>query len=187
MPERKRSGAATKDAITAAAAATFREHGYETATLEQVASHLGITRSAILHYFGSKEALLNSIATPFLEDVDRLFDRTAERAPLAARSRRRFITEFVDVLCEHRDMAGLLARSSSAQAHLGPTLQIRDRLVRFIALVCPPAPGPDELVRALAGLGAILRPVAGGESIVDLSRPASRRIVVNASLAALAS
>ena len=59
-----RSGAETRRAIIDTAARVFRTKGYETATLGEIAEELGITRSAVLHHFESKEALLAEVLVP---------------------------------------------------------------------------------------------------------------------------
>ena len=53
----------------------FHRMGYRAATLDNVASELGITRSALYHYFSSKEGLLSAI---YLQATDRFFARAYE-------------------------------------------------------------------------------------------------------------
>lgn len=53
----------------------FHRLGYRAATLDNVASELGLTRSALYHYFRSKEQLLSSI---YLKALDRFFARAYE-------------------------------------------------------------------------------------------------------------
>ncbi|MFI6875568.1 TetR family transcriptional regulator [Streptomyces sp. NPDC050400] len=63
---RKRDGAATREAILAAAVVEFTEHGYARAGVRQIAERAGVTAMMINRYFGSKERL-------FAEAVDRAF------------------------------------------------------------------------------------------------------------------
>ena len=64
MTEVRRSSATTRKgedrraAILSAAAGLFAEQGYRGASLESVAAAAGLTRAGLLHYFGSKEAML---------------------------------------------------------------------------------------------------------------------------------
>ncbi|MDX9786321.1 MAG: TetR/AcrR family transcriptional regulator [Desulfobacterales bacterium] len=53
----------------------FHRMGYRAATLDNVASELGITRSALYHYVSSKEDLL---ATIYLQTSDRFFAKAYE-------------------------------------------------------------------------------------------------------------
>ncbi|WP_229377315.1 TetR/AcrR family transcriptional regulator [Streptomyces sp. VRA16 Mangrove soil] len=66
QPVRKRDGAATREAILAAAAVEFTRHGYARAGVRQIAERAGVTAMMINRYFGSKERL-------FAQVVDRVF------------------------------------------------------------------------------------------------------------------
>ncbi|RAJ72735.1 MULTISPECIES: TetR/AcrR family transcriptional regulator [unclassified Streptomyces] len=63
---RKRDGAATREAILAAAVVEFTQHGYARAGVRQIAERAGVTAMMINRYFGSKDRL-------FAEAVDRVF------------------------------------------------------------------------------------------------------------------
>ncbi|MGW5663553.1 TetR/AcrR family transcriptional regulator [Streptomyces sp. NPDC003758] len=65
-PARRRDGAATREAILAAAVVEFTEHGYTGAGVRQIAERAGVTAMMINRYFGSKEGL-------FAQAVDRAF------------------------------------------------------------------------------------------------------------------
>jgi AcrR family transcriptional regulator len=65
-PARRRDGAATREAILAAAVVEFTEHGYAGAGVRQIAERAGVTAMMINRYFGSKEGL-------FAQAVDRAF------------------------------------------------------------------------------------------------------------------
>ncbi|MFB7599845.1 TetR/AcrR family transcriptional regulator [Streptomyces sp. NPDC056160] len=67
QPARKRDGAATREAILAAAVVEFTEHGYARAGVRQIAERAGVTAMMINRYFGSKELL-------FARAVDRAFE-----------------------------------------------------------------------------------------------------------------
>lgn len=59
--------------ILIAAARVFARDGYDTATLDEVASSLGITKGVIYYYFPSKEAILTEIRTTAIgEAIQRL-------------------------------------------------------------------------------------------------------------------
>ncbi|MFE7328531.1 TetR/AcrR family transcriptional regulator [Streptomyces sp. NPDC057565] len=67
QPSRRRDAAATREAILAAAAVEFTEHGYDRAGVRQIAERAGVTAMMINRYFGSKQGL-------FAETVDRSFE-----------------------------------------------------------------------------------------------------------------
>src|SRR3990172_4476378 len=59
----------SREAILQAARSVFRAKGYGTATLEDVAAILGVTRPAIYYYFDSKLALLVEITETGLQQL----------------------------------------------------------------------------------------------------------------------
>jgi AcrR family transcriptional regulator len=181
----RRTGEQTRQAILVAAAEAFRELGYDVATLEQIATRVGVTRAAILHYFGTKDELLGEIVRPFMAGLDALIDDHMDDRALTPRRQRELIACLVDFLCDNRVVAGLVVRDITAQRHLDPSLQIVDRAARFVAIATRNNDQPYAGVAALAAVGAVVRPLSAPEALVDLSTPASRRVVVEASLAAL--
>jgi AcrR family transcriptional regulator len=57
-----------KQRILDTAARVFHQKGYRTATLDDVAQELGLTKAALYHYFSSKEDLLSAIYIQALEN-----------------------------------------------------------------------------------------------------------------------
>lgn len=179
-------GARTRTAILEAAVRAFRREGYDGATLAGIAEELGVTRSAVLHHFPSKAALLREIVTPFLASVDTFLDRIEGQEPLTPRARRRLMTEVVDVTADHRQVAALLTVDVAVHVHLGPDLQIADRAQRFVAITSQRTDhAPLAAVRSLAALGSVVRPLAASDDLVDLDDPATRELLVAAALAVL--
>jgi len=181
----RRSGEQTRQAILVAAAEAFRDLGYDVATLEQIATSVGVTRAAILHYFGTKDELLAEIVRPFMAELDALIDGHVDDRPLSPRRQRELVACLVDFLCDNRVVAALLVRDITAHRHLDPSLQITDRAARFVSLAIRNNDEPYAGVAALAAVGAVVRPLSASEMLIDLSSPASRRVVVDAALAAL--
>jgi AcrR family transcriptional regulator len=54
-------GANTRDRIVDSALAAFGTRGYDTTSLDALASELGVRKQTILYYFPSKEALLDAV------------------------------------------------------------------------------------------------------------------------------
>lgn len=66
-------GRARRDEIMAGAIELFGRIGYRNATTLDIATHVGISRTGLLHHFPSKEALLKAIlAKRDVEDLERL-------------------------------------------------------------------------------------------------------------------
>ncbi len=71
-------GLARRDEIMAGAIELFGRIGYRNATILDIATHVGISRTGLLHHFPSKEILLKAIlAQRDVEDVAR-FGRTGD-------------------------------------------------------------------------------------------------------------
>nr|BFD96196.1 TetR/AcrR family transcriptional regulator [Kitasatospora sp. Xyl93] len=163
-PARRRDGAATREAILAAAVVEFTEHGYAAAGVRQIAERAGVTAMMINRYFGSKEGL-------FTQAVDRAFapptvvgDEPAALAHAIART----LAERTAAGAERLDPFLLLLRSApdpeaagimrrGVEAHVGA------RLAGLLE-------GPDADVRAQLALALVagtwlLRSVVGTSAL----------------------
>ncbi|MFJ6382602.1 TetR/AcrR family transcriptional regulator [Kitasatospora sp. NPDC092039] len=163
-PARRRDGAATREAILAAAVVEFTEHGYAAAGVRQIAERAGVTAMMINRYFGSKEGL-------FAQAVDRAFapptvvgDEPAALAHAIARA----LAERTAAGAERLDPFLLLLRSApdpeaagimrrGVEAHVGA------RLAGLLE-------GPDADVRAQLALALVagtwlLRTVVGTSAL----------------------
>ena len=185
-PTEARKGERTRAAILDAAARSFRADGFDATTLAGVADQLGITRSAVLHHFTSKAALLEEIVQPFFSALDTILDQVEAAGPFTAPSRRRFVIELVDIVAVHRDAVVVLTRDISVHPNLPEELQLAHRVQRFVAITTQ-ANGdhPHALARSLAAIGAVMRPLAAPDEFVDMEDPATRAMLVSAVMAVL--
>jgi AcrR family transcriptional regulator len=89
-PPRKRSAAA-RDALAnevlAKAVQLFADRGVAGTTLKDVADAIGLSRTAIYHYFPSKEALLETLVAEVSVTAARIFDDVRARSDLAPLAR----------------------------------------------------------------------------------------------------
>lgn len=185
-PTEPRKGERTRAAILEAAARRFRDDGFDATTLAGIADQLGITRSAVLHHFTSKAALLEEIVRPFMDALDAVLDQAAAAGPFTAPSRRRFVIDVVELTAVHRDAVVLLTRDISVHPQLPDDLQLSARIGRFIETTTQANEGhPQALARALAAVGAVMRPLAADDDLVDLDDPATRAFLVSAAMAVL--
>ena len=178
-----RTGAETRRAIIDTAARVFRQKGYESATLAEIATELDITRSAVLHHFESKEQLLAEVVTPLIAAVDDLLDRREAAGRLTPRTRRPFLVELVDIVCDHPDAAVVMSFDTAIRHRLGPGLQISERGARLAMLAAVNQDDPQAAVRALSALGSILRPVYNPLGTIDLTDAEVRRTIVDCAMA----
>lgn len=75
---------ATRVALLDAAAASFAEHGYNGATIADVAERAGVTTGAICRHFDGKEDLLAEASRAALAAIDAARDEITTLAPRMA-------------------------------------------------------------------------------------------------------
>lgn len=185
MAREPTKGDRTRAEILAAAAHDMREQGYEAATLEGIASHVGLTRSAVLHHFGTKREVLNEVVRPVLAELDAFLDRIESEGKSLPRHRREHVTELVDLAAAHRDAVVILVRDNSALAHLDPDNRPEARQLRLASVMSAAHDDGLALVRALAAFGCLVRPLGAPDDLVDFDDLPTRRLIVDAMLAAL--
>ena len=64
--------------ILHAALRAFREKGYHATTLEDIAEHLGVRRTALYHYFTDKDAILFACHQESLAELERILSGVKE-------------------------------------------------------------------------------------------------------------
>ena len=183
MEHRLTKGEETRLAILRTASVSFRNRGYDVATLEEIGAQLGLTRSGVLHHFDGKGEILQEIVTPYLHQLEVMLDRAEREGLTSSRQRRRFLTDLVDLMSEHRFAVSLLSRDITSRAMLENhhLVDLTARCVRILA----PLPDHAARIRALAAFGAITRPVTADQHDVELRDPASRRVLVDCAVAVL--
>jgi AcrR family transcriptional regulator len=85
--------------ILHAALRAFRERGYHATTLDDIAEHVGVRKTALYHYFPDKEAILYECHQESLGELDRLI-KEAKRLDTATEKLNHVIREHVRVMTE---------------------------------------------------------------------------------------
>jgi AcrR family transcriptional regulator len=85
--------------ILHAALRAFRERGYHATTLEDIAEHLGVRKTALYHYFPDKEAILYECHRESLSEIDRL-TKEARKLDRASEALAHVIREHVRVMTD---------------------------------------------------------------------------------------
>jgi AcrR family transcriptional regulator len=85
--------------ILHAALRAFRERGYHATTLEDIADHLGVRKTALYHYFPDKEAILYECHRESLAEIDRL-TKEARKLDRASEALSHVIREHVRVMTD---------------------------------------------------------------------------------------
>jgi TetR/AcrR family transcriptional regulator, cholesterol catabolism regulator len=76
------TGKRREQEVLDAALSVFHEHGYEGASIEDIADVLGILKGSLYYYITSKEDLLFRIVSEVHEDVQRLMEEAAQQRDL---------------------------------------------------------------------------------------------------------
>ena len=116
--------------ILHAALRAFREHGYHATTLDDIAKHLGVRKTALYHYFPDKEALLYACHKESLAEISRLM-KEVRKLGTASQRLAHVIREHVRVMTDTLEGSPLAfevtALSPQRQAEI---ISARDRYER---------------------------------------------------------
>ncbi len=97
-PAARPCNAQRRDAILAVAQAVFLEHGFDGASMSQVAARLGGSKGTLYSYFDSKEALFEAlVATSCQRNRAAMFETAPGATP--AESMHSFARAYVNLVC----------------------------------------------------------------------------------------
>lgn len=117
--------------ILHAALRAFRDKGYYATTLEDIAEHLGVRKTALYHYFPDKESILYACHRESLAEVESFMKRAQQEHSGAAERLAFIIREHVRVMTETLEASPLAfevsALASDRQAEI---ITARDRYER---------------------------------------------------------
>jgi AcrR family transcriptional regulator len=133
LPRRRGRPGLDLEAVLSGSVALFNERGFDRTSMEDLAQHLGITKSAIYHHVPSKDALLGLAldhALSALEDAAR--DVRAADGPAVTRLES-LVRQSVAVLVERLPYVTLLLRVHGNSDVERQALARRRKLDRFIA------------------------------------------------------
>jgi AcrR family transcriptional regulator len=85
--------------ILSAALRAFRERGYHATTLEHIAQHLGVRKTALYHYFADRDSILYECHRESLAELDRILAE-ARVLPTPVARLRHVIVEHVRVMTD---------------------------------------------------------------------------------------
>jgi AcrR family transcriptional regulator len=162
--------AQSRRVIVLAAGSTFVERGYEASSIEEIAHRAGLTRTALLYHFKSKEELLSAVVEPLLIALDELLAATPPVEQPTPSGRRDVIERLLEVLVRHRDAAEALVRFQSNLS----ALEIGAASGRYQAELALRLGGraaetdPDMRLRIAAAI-ATVRGMLAGQRDIDLA------------------
>lgn len=151
-----------RDEILGSALRTFREKGFYGTTLEEIASNLGLRKTALYYYFPDKEAILFECHRISLDELARVMEETYARFETASDRLSHVIREHVRVMTEVLEGSPLAlevtALSPERQAEV---VQERDRYERKLREIIAQGVADGEFrpvdpkIASFAVLGAI--------------------------------
>jgi AcrR family transcriptional regulator len=74
------AGPSTRERILDAALASFGTRGYEATSLDALAAGIGVSKQTILHHFGSKERLLDTVIDRSAEELSEVLESALAEA-----------------------------------------------------------------------------------------------------------
>lgn len=103
----------TREQILDAARDLFLEHGYDKASLREVADEVGVTKAALYYHFRSKEDLLVALLEPLTQlTLDFVDDLAGDEPEQWAQG----LEYFIDWMMRHRDLFDLIEHNETAIA-----------------------------------------------------------------------
>ncbi|HEX3650210.1 MAG TPA: helix-turn-helix domain-containing protein [Pseudonocardiaceae bacterium] len=169
---RDRPARDTRSDILATARELFTQHGYQRTSLREIAAGLGLTKTAVLYHFPTKQDILVALTQPLLDDLDTTLS-TVEHGWAA-------VEGVLDCLLAHRQVLALsqdpvsdrlttaLARARGLVAGLAPDLGTQVRATQAVAMLADPvlllADAPTDALRTaiLSGVRRLLAPTTMG-------------------------
>src|SRR5436190_21972263 len=163
------------DALLQAATRIFGKHGFECATMEQIAREADVAKGTTYLYYRSKQSIYDAALSRGLAELDEWTCEALDRAPNLHDAIAAFVTARTQYFFEHRDffrmyVAAIARQVTSVKPRSSEFQGMVDRQTRRLE---------DAIVRAI-GRGEIPRVNAGAAATAsfDLTRrPVARRIV----------
>jgi TetR/AcrR family transcriptional regulator len=144
-----------RKAILKRSAALFAEHGFDRASMNQIALACGVSKALVYHYYANKDALLFDIIRDHLDD---LIASVEDAAPAGSEGEARLLAyvgalldAYRDANAEHKIQINEMKRLPEPQQE---ELKARERVLvrQFAGALC-------EAVPALGGGSPLLMPV----------------------------
>lgn len=139
----------TATELRQAALEEFASAGYLGSSIQDIAARAGVSKASVLYHYASKEALLDAVLTPALEELRTFVPRTAELGD--AEDRVSYLADFVDFLMRNRLAAQIFVTQSGVLGDL-PVVARAQELMTEIADASP-RQSIDDHIRFAVALG----------------------------------
>lgn len=157
---------ATPEQITAAAAVAFAEGGWHGATLADVGSRLGLSKSAVLYHFASKELLLDEVLRPVAEET-RAYAAGFSEPPADLAARMALLRGLMEIYARHHDASLALQNDRLLWRHGATGADMFRTYAVLVDLLTGPR-GDEARLRSHTVLALAFRAVTTG---LDMAGP----------------
>ncbi|WP_167051614.1 TetR/AcrR family transcriptional regulator [Salinibacterium sp. ZJ77] len=117
--------------LRTAALEQFAAAGYLGTSIQDVADRAGVSKASVLYHYSSKEALLEAVLAPALDELRTFVPRTAALSGDTA-ERVAYLSDFVDFLMRNRLSAQIFVTQSGVLGDL-PIVQQAQEIMERIA------------------------------------------------------
>jgi len=164
-----------RDALLEAAVRVFGEHGFDCATMEQIAQIAGVAKGTTYLYYPSKQSIYDAALSHGLAELDERTRDAIDRAPNLHEAIPAFVTARAQYFFEHRDffrmyVAAISRQITSVKPRRSEFQATIDRQTRRLEHAIARAVRRQEIPRVDASSAAL--------AIFDLTRGLCARAIV---------
>src|SRR3954454_17951398 len=166
-----------RTALLTAAVRVFGEHGFDAATMEQIAREADVAKGTTYLYYSSKQSIYDAALSRGLAELDDWTCEALDRAPNLHDAIAAFVTARTQYFLEHRDLLRMYVAAISRQV-----TSVQPRAAEFQAMVDRQTRRLEDAISRGVAHGEICRvnPAAAALAIFDLTRGLVARGVVAA-------
>jgi AcrR family transcriptional regulator len=163
------------DALLQAATRIFGKHGFECATMEQIAREADVAKGTTYLYYISKQSIYDAALSRGLAELDDWTCEALDRAPNLHDAIAAFVTARTQYFLEHRDFFRMYVAAISRQV-----TSVKPRASEFQAIVDRQTGRLEDAIARGVARGEIRRvdPAAAALAIFDLTRGLMARGIV---------
>lgn len=147
-----------REELIEAALAAFMERGYEATSIGRLAKRTGLSKAAFSYHFETKEALLEEIATPLVDELETVQERHP-KAPAWPDEVKTLLEDYVDALLAYADVVTWIDGDKSVLNHPELGKRLRSSNLNMRRALCGGVCGGRARVQAAAVIGMLWRPL----------------------------
>ena len=164
-----------RNALLHAAVQVFGEHGFDCATMEQIAQRADVAKGTTYLYYRSKQSIYDAALSHGLAELDERTRDAIDRAPSLRDAIPAFVTARAEYFLEHRDFFRMYVAAISRQI-----TSVKPRASEFQAMVDRQTGRLEEAIARGVSRGEIrhVDPAAAALAIFDLTRGLVARAIM---------